>query len=245
MHFDYSALNIRHDLPEAYREAWLKIASPGNWWKGEDRVAIAAEVRAARDCSLCAERKSALSPFSVKGQHQATTNLPEVAIDAVHRIVTDVSRLTKTWLEDCGEQGLSKEQYIELLGIVVAVISIDAFHRALGIDDEKLPEPIAGEPSYYLPTSIVEGDAWVPVIPASAAKGTESDLYGGQKQTGNVLSAMSLVPDSVRLLTTLASVQYLQATDVINPSMNGGRKISRAQMELLAGRISSLSSCFY
>ena len=56
---------------------------------------------------------------------------------------------------------------------------------------------------------------------------------------------MSLVPDSVRLLTTLASVQYLQPGDVINPSMNGGRKISRAQMELLAGRVSSLSACFY
>lgn len=245
MHFDYSELNIRNDLPDAYRGVWLKIASAGNWWKGEDRVAIAAEVRAARDCSLCAERLAALSPFSVKGEHQSKTNLPEVAIDAVHRIVTDVSRLTMAWLETCVEQGLSREQYIELLGIVVAVISIDGFHRAIGIDDEILPEPITGDPSYYLPKSIVEGYAWVPIIPANAVNDAEADLYGGQKQTGNVISAMSLVPDSVRLLTTLASVQYLQPGDVINPSMNGGRKISRAQMELLAGRVSSLSACFY
>ncbi|MFT7688133.1 MAG: hypothetical protein ACI9FB_003493, partial [Candidatus Azotimanducaceae bacterium] len=173
------------------------------------------------------------------------TNLNDVTIDAVHRIVTDVSRLTKDWLEKCVEQGLSKEKYIELLGIVVAVISIDAFHRAIGIENEKLPKPIDGEPSHYLPSSIVKGQAWVPIIPAGAAKDEELDLYDGQKVTGNVLSAMSLVPDSVRLLKSLASVQYLDAKEVVNPSMNGGRKISRAQMELLAGRVSSLSACFY
>jgi len=245
--FDYSLLDydIRDDLPQAYREIWVKIASPGNWWNGSDRVAIAAEVRKAQHCALCIQRKAALSPFSVQGNHDTSSNLPPLAVDAIHRIVTDVSRLTESWLTDCLKQGLSHEQYIELLGIVVAVISIDAFHRAMGIELEVLPEALPGEPDHYRPATAVKTDAWVATIAASAASDDEADLYGGMKQSVNVLIAMSLVPDSVRMLLSLSAVQYLDSRDVPNPSKNAGREISRAQMELLAGRISAMSDCFY
>lgn len=73
----------------------------------------------------------------------------------------------------------------------------------------------------------------------------EADIYGGMTQAVNVFAAMSLVPDSVRMLTRLSGVQYLDAADVVNPASNGGREISRIQIELLAGRVSSLSDCFY
>lgn len=245
--FDYSQVgyNIRPDLAKAHLEIWKNIAAPGSWWRGEDRVAIAAEVRNAGSCTFCQERKLALSAFSVQGAHNTDTHLPEVVVEAVHRVTTDASRLTKSWLSDCQSNGLSHEQYIELLGIVVAVISIDAFHRCLGIALEELPSPLAGEPSQYRPTSAQQESAWIPTIAASRADGDEADLYDGQKQTGNVLIAMSLVPDSVRMLKTLSSAQYLETRDVINPSRNGNRKISRAQMELLAGRVSALNDCFY
>lgn len=44
--FDYSAsgYDIRADLSQAHAEVWGEIAAPGNWWRGEDRVAIAAKV---------------------------------------------------------------------------------------------------------------------------------------------------------------------------------------------------------
>jgi hypothetical protein len=246
-HFDYAdcEYDIRSDMPEAYRSAWEKIASPGNWWSGEDRVAIAAEVRAARDCELCKERKQALSPFSVKGSHSVRTNLPESAIDAVHRLTTDASRLTKSWLADSNANGLTNEKYVELLGIVVTVISIDAFHRAMGFELEPLPVPLSGDPDGYRPATAVEGDAWVARISAEKADGDELDLYDGMKQTGNVISAMSLVPDSVRLLKLVSAVQYMEPHQVADPSTNGGRVISRPQIELLAGRVSALSDCFY
>ncbi len=134
---------------------------------------------------------------------------------------------------------------MELLGIVVAVVSIDAFHRTMGLDPEPLPTPKPGTPDHYRPESALEGDAWVPVIPFEAATGKEADIYAGAKRTVNVHSAMSLVPDSVRMLNTLSAVQYLEIKDVPNPTRDGNRKISRAQMELLAGRVSALSECFY
>ncbi|MBQ76827.1 MAG: hypothetical protein CMQ20_17620 [Gammaproteobacteria bacterium] len=240
----YDPIEVRPDILDAFSKIWQTIASPGNWWHGADRVAIAAECRSAVTCSLCEERKEALSPNFVKGEHQAVSNLPMVAIDAVHRITMDVSRLTKTWLEQCREAGLSDAQYVELLGIVVAVVSIDGFHRAMGLPLEPLPEPQDGEPSAYRPDAKDHG-AWVDTVNPADLSDEEADIYGGVPQVGNVFTAMSLVPDSVRMLSRLSAVQYLEASDVVNPTFNGGRALSRMQMELLAGRVSSLSDCFY
>ena len=71
---------------------------------------------------------------------------------------------------------MSHEQYIELLGIVVAIISIDVFHRAMGIEIEELPEPIPGELDNYRPASAVKSDAWAATISASRANGLEANL---------------------------------------------------------------------
>jgi hypothetical protein len=247
IHFDYSSVDyeIRQDMPDAYREVWRKIANPGNWWRGADRVAIAAEVRNARHCELCRQRKAALSPYSVNGGHKTSTNLPQVAVDAVYRITTDASRLTETWLKQCEAEGLNHEKYIELLGVVVAVISIDAFHRAIGLPLEDLPQHVAGEPTGNRPNVDVAMGAWVPTVSIEAAVGSEADLYNGKRQTGNVIAAMSLVPDSVRLMKLLSGVQYLPLSQLTHLESNAGRDISRPQMELLAGRVSSLNDCFY
>jgi len=63
MYFEYSdqPYGIRADMSGAYREIWAMIARPGNWWKGEDRVSIATELRHAATCPLCVQRKPAMS----------------------------------------------------------------------------------------------------------------------------------------------------------------------------------------
>ena len=114
----------------------------------------------------------------------------------------------------------------------------------MGFPLETLPEPIEGEPSSYRPDAKDHG-AWVATVSPADLSEDEADLYSGLPQVGNVIAAMSLVPDSVRMLTRLSGVQYLEVQDVPNPASNAGRAISRRQMELLAGRVSSLSDCFY
>ena len=50
--FDYAKQiedPIREDLVLAHRRAWDLLAEPGTWWNGRERVAIAAEARAAAD----------------------------------------------------------------------------------------------------------------------------------------------------------------------------------------------------
>lgn len=233
---------IRADVSEAHRYAWQQIAAPGTWLTGHVRVAIAAEMRAARQCQFCALRKTALSPLApLAGEHTRVTDLPASIIDVVHRLSTDPARLTQTWLAQVVDDDFTYGHYVELLSVVVATLSIDSMHQALGLALEALPEPQSGSPTEHVPHNLEHETAWVPMISTPAPP--DDDLWQGG--TANVLRAMSLVPDAVRLLKVLSSAHYLEMADVANPAASGGRAISRAQIELLAGRVSAINDCFY
>ena len=121
-------------LEAAHSRFWRRLAAPGAWLSGAERVAVAREVRRGRDCDLCRRRKQSLSPYFVDGAHDRDSDLSSVAVDAVHRLVTDASRLKREWLEQSLAAGLTVERYVEILGTVVALISIDSFCLALGLD---------------------------------------------------------------------------------------------------------------
>ena len=246
MAFDYakSGYAIRENIPDAHQTVWQMIGQPGCWWPSEDRVAFVAEARNARACEACQRRREALSPNVDCGPHLSTTHLPDVVVDTVHRITTDPARLSRSWLDGVNAAGVTDEQYVELLGVVVAAISIDAFHRAMGLPLEPLPAPTPGSPSGYRPPGAADSGAWVQTVQPQHAGEREADLYPGGR-TGNVISAMSLVPDSVRMLLRLGEAHYLPLKSILTPNDNADSALSRSQIELLAGRVSSLSDCFY
>ena len=242
--YDQTPYPIRPDIPQAYRAYWEVLARPGSWWTGAERVAIAQESRNAPTCRLCAARKKALSPSAVTGEHDCGEGLPEVAVDAAHRVVTDQARITRKYVEDNVAAGLTKEAYVELVGIVVAVFSIDEFHRALGLDLERLPAPEPGEISRYRPPVLTEDMGFVPTVPVEGAVGAESDLWPGGR-TANVIRALSLVPDALREYRGIFSAQYMQLDGMRSFGLVEGRAINRMQIELIAGRVSAVNECFY
>jgi len=73
--------------------------------------------------------------------------------------------------------------------------------------------------------------------------GPEHDLFE-RRPTGNVIRAMSLVPDEVRTLNDLGAVHYLRNSQVRDPSATAG-SLSRMQIELIASRVSASRRCFY
>lgn len=234
---------VRADLPAAHRRAWLRLASPGTWWTGAERVAIAREVRSEASCALCAARRDALSPGAVSGEHARVAPLSAAAVEAAHRIAGDPRRLSKSWLGALEAAGLASGAYVELVGVVVTVVSIDAFCRAIGVAEHALPVPLGGEPSRYRPRQARDDGAWVPMIPALGATGSEADLWR-RGATGNVIRALSLVPDEVRTLADLSRAHYLPMELVPDPRAGVGA-LSRAQAEFLAARVSALRECFY
>ena len=246
-HFDYSEAPypIRDDIPEAYRTYWDQLAQPGTWLTGKERVAIAQEVRNALVCPYCAERKNALSPYAFPGEHLHSGNLPELVVDAVHRVVTDQTRITQAYIDDNASKGLSNEAYVELVGVVVAVLSIDEFHRALGMPVEALPDPLPGNPSQYKPANLSDDIGFVPTVPPKGAVGEESDLWSKELLARNVMRALTLVPNAFREWHAISAAQYLALDQMPDYFQDDARSINRLQMELVAGRVSAVNECFY
>ena len=234
---------VRTGFAESHQRFWDRLAARGTWWTGAERVAIAREARAARDCPYCRERKAALSPHTVCGNHTTATDLPPAAVEVIHAVMTDPGRLTRRWYEARLADGLSDGQYVEIIGTVVALVSIDRFCRGIGVPEHPLPAPLPGETRRYRPASAGPDEAWVPMVPADNAGTPEADLWPAGR-TGNVIRAMSLVPDEVWTLNDLSAVHYLPNVQVRDPSASQGA-LSRPQMELIAGRVSVLNDCFY
>lgn len=243
-----SALPIRNDLKLAYAEYWQALARPGTWWSGAQRVAIAEESRKAVACEFCAQRKQALSPYNFPGEHQSAdgskTVLPAHAIDAVHRVVTDQSRITKSYIDAINSEGVSYLALVELIGVTVTVFSIDESLRALGLAMEPLPAPVAGEPTQYTPPGLSTDTGQLPMIAAKQVGPEERDLWP-KERSANVLRALSAVPNAVREWMLVANAQYLSMKQMMTMLADTHRSLNRMQMELVAGRVSSHNECFY
>jgi len=237
-------LEIRPEITEAHARFWSRLAEPGCWWTGAERVAIASAVRLAKDCDLCRVRRSALGPETIEGEHCSREELPAAAVEAIHRIVTDPARLSRGFVEKALAGGLSDGHYVELVGIVVAVVSIDAFCRGLGLSLHPLPTPRVGEPTHARPAGLEHETGWLPMLRADAAEGEQADLWS-RGRSSNVFRALSLVPDAVRDLKSLSDAHYLSETAVWRLVGDTERALERPQIELIAGRVSALHECFY
>jgi hypothetical protein len=239
-----STLPIRADLAAAHARAWERVARPGTWWGGAARVAIAAENRQAPLCALCRRRNEVLSPLAVEGAHDSLGQLPEPAVEVVHRVRTDPGRLGEGWYRGVIARGLSEEQYVEIVSVVAHVVAIDTMARGLGLDRLPLPEPQPGLPTRRSPAGAKPGGAWVHWLEPADASGDEAAIYPSDRPPANIMKAMSLVPDEVRSFFDLVSHQYLPG-EVMRDFAHEYRAISHAQIELLAARVSALNRCLY
>jgi len=239
--YEQATFHVRPDLAAAHEQAFERLARAGTWFTGAERLAIARETRHARLCAYCAKRKAVLSPAQVTGDHDSLGDLPLALVEQVHRIATDPGRLTERWYHGLLSDGLDDTRYVEAVSVIATTIAIDTFARGIGMAEAPLPEPVAGEPSRHRPASAIHEGSWVPTIPRGANTGPEADLYASGF-VPNVRRAMSLVPDVVRHFFQLLSTQYLANLRFGDET---GRAISRAQIELLAARVSALNRCFY
>ncbi len=234
---------VRADIAAAHARGWQRLARAGTWLDGERRLAIAREVRQALDCAFCNERRQALSPYALNGSHDSLAELPPAVVEMIHRIRTDSGRLTRDWYRGIIDAGLSEEEYVETVAVIVTVVAIDTFARGIGQPAATLPQAVAGEPTRQRPTGAKHGGAWVPWLAPEDAEGPEADLYP-VPAAPHIYRAMSLVPDEVRGFFDLTESQYLEGA-MMRDFGNEFRAINHAQIELVAGRVSSLNQCLY
>ena len=240
--YDTAGVPIREDILAAHRDTWRRIARPGNWFDGPTRVAISAETRNALACALCAERKAALSPYALEGSHDSLGTPSEDIVEIVHRIVTDPARLRKQWYVGVLADGMADTEYVEIVGVVCSTVSVDTFAHAMGVPRPDLPTPEPGAPSRRRPSGVKPGLAWVPWIAPEDASGPEADIY--VPGTSNIRRALTSVPEEQRGFFGLVHAQYLSGTEITDFGTDY-RAITRAQIELIAGRVSALNQCVY
>ncbi len=234
---------VRDDLAAAHRRAWRRLAAPGTWWDGRERVAIAAEARHATGCAACAKAKAAVSPNAVTDAHDSLAELPDPVVAVIHRIRTDAARLTKRWRDQVLAGGISDGHYVELVGVIATILAVDRFTDALGMARHALPAPLPGAPSRYWPAGAKPGAAWVPMVAPEDVGDAERALYDGLSGA-NIHRALSLGPDAVVGFVDLDSVHYLPDRHLRDFGREY-RAISHAQIELLAGRVSAINQCVY
>jgi hypothetical protein len=235
--------SIRNDLIEAHDRAWAAIAAPGTWLTGERRVAVAAEIRHARDCALCARIKAALSPNAAQGRHDSLGTLGDAEVELIHRVVNDPGRLSEAWSQSVLARGLAEGEYVEIVGVIAMVMMMDTFTRALGVADRPLPQPQAGEPTRYRPAGAKKKAAWLPLVEPEDATEADGPMYPSPK-AGYIYRGLSLVPQSLRDYWALANIHYLPGPFVYQFDKSI-RAITRPQMEILAARVSALHQCAY
>lgn len=234
---------IRRSLAAAIEDAWRRLARPGTWWSGSERLAIAAETRAAGQCRLCRERQAALSPYAVSGVHDAATDLPADAVEAIHRIRTDAGRITERFVREIADGPLGEERYVEIVAVVAITTALDTFDGVLGRPRRPLPAPQAGEPTRHRPAGARRDLAWVATLAPDMVSAGDPNPYPlhGDK---NIHRAVSLVPQEVFNFFDLDVELYLKDHEIRDFGTEY-RAITHAQIELIAGRASALNRCFY
>ena len=203
-----AVLPVPESVRSALRREWHRLAMPGTWLRGEERVAVAPEARAARSFG---EAGTAVSPLLVEAAQSVSAAAPFV---------------TREWVDDLLARGLRVEEYVEVVGVVARLAAVDACVRALGAREEELPEPVPGEPVRAVNDEVRRRSAFVPTAPADGA--------------GHALSA---VPAELEAMWDLHSSLYL--SDEQMADLGYRDRLPRAQMELLAARVSHLNDCFY
>ena len=128
---------------------WQRLASPGTWWAGDERLAIAAAARSAY----------------AFGETATDQDLAAPAAEAAALLAHEPAAVTREQIRDWAARGLSTNHYVELIGLVAQLTAVDTFHRALELELEPLPEAEPGEPSLELPdTAATLTKAWVPMV---------------------------------------------------------------------------------
>ena len=237
-----SDLEVRADLTTAHAYVWEKLAAPGTWWNGAERLAIAEVVRAALDdADPIPPWESASSMGRIPTDPVIGTELQ----DAVYRLARHAGTLTEDWyLTMRDATGVTPQQWVEVIEVAMSVASVLRFAQLAGLERPEFPAALNGEPSRQDQPSKPAKHHWVPVVHLEDMTPELAPFYEGLPAVAPVIRALSSVPAAMDTLATLSSAQYIPTREMVDLNWSRGT-LSRRQIEFVAGRLSALRECFY
>jgi alkylhydroperoxidase family enzyme len=183
---------------------WSSLGAPGSWMSGEERTEAVRIARSRQD------------PVDAGDPAAAAASL------AAHRAAT----ITADIVDELESRGVSREHYVEIVGVVSRVTAIDTFDRGIGRPARPAPPPQPGEASRHVVLAAKRRAGWVPTVDAISPP-----------------TALQAVPPEDAAQEELHGALYLSYPGMAD--LAAVRGLSRAQMELVAARVSYLNDCFF
>ena len=241
--YEDSAFPIPTDLTAIHSSQLGLLGAPGTWGTGAQRLAVATEARNA------GYEAGVLEPpdggEATSDEPPSDESLPDAARRVVRRLAVSPQDMDQGFYDEALEGGLTDAEYVEIVGLVARVCDMDVFARGIGVPLRPLPPPQEGQPSRERPEAAIPEQAWVPMIPNPPDGGAFADaLYRGSPKP-NIVRALSLVPAELRAHVELEEIQYLPLNRILEPEYSHHEGLTRAQVEIVAGRVSALNECFY
>ena len=231
---------VRAAIGAAHDKTLKSFTAPGTWFSGAERAQIVATARQARiEAGLQEATDATDTEF---------TDLPDAVSSLARQVATDTKDLTADFYEDSLDAGLTDCEYVETVGIVSRSLSVDIFSRGIGVDLRALPSIEPGEPLRIRPATATHEKAWADTVPGGSAGGDEAIyIYGTDQPEAApfIYRSLSLVPDEAKGLIALGAAQYLEIQDFMDLDFSYDPQITRAEVEVVAGRVSAINQCFY
>lgn len=185
-------------------DQWSRLGAAGTWLTGDERVEL---IRIARNDAT---------------HHDVGPPLRIAAMAVAHRAAT----FTAGAIDDVESGGVSREQYVEIVGVVSRIAAIDTYERGLGRGPRDVPSVRPGEPTRSVVAEARRRAGWVPTVGAIGPT-----------------TALTAVPAEAAAQESLHGVLYLSYPEMAD--LQAQRGLARAQMELVAARVSFLNDCLF
>ena len=214
-------------------------ARSGTWGTAAQRTAIAATAR-------IAQCEQGLQESVGDEKLAAQAKLPDAAVRLARAVAVDSHNIDRKFCRDIQAQGVSEGAYVEIVALVSRLSNMDVFARGLGLPPRKLPEPADDTlPSFQRPAEAVDEGFFTASVPSAPQGGVLAESLYGKEPAGNIFRAVSLVPDEARRVIALVSQQYFGAEHLLDFHVTSDHALSRAQIELVATKVSEYNQCFY
>lgn len=236
--YSSSRFDVREDLAQIHEAQLGDLGSPGTWGTGAQRLAVAIETRQAGI-------EAGVMEAPPEGLPSPDVALPETVRTFIRTLAVTPKDVDEATCDAARSGGLTDEEYVEIVGIVSRMVNFDTFARGIGAALQPLPPARDGQPSRERPQSAVLEHAIVPTVPNPPAGGRDAEvLYGGQWRP-YIMRALSLVPGELLDHLELEEAQYMPMDKVMVPDHQEHEGVTRAQAEVVAGRVSAINECFF
>lgn len=227
------------DIDALHSEEIDSFAAPGTWGSAAQRTAIAATVRAARaeagiqesigDEALC-----------------DAVDLPAPAKRLAREVALGGINVDREYCQQVQAEGVTEGAYVEIVGVASRLVNLDVFARGLGVPARALKAPVEnGTPTFERPDDVADEGFFTASVPNLPHGGETAKALYGDEPAGNILRTLSLVPSEAKLLIRLVGQQYLRGQPIMNFDWGWDGALTRAQIEIVATKISAHNQCFY